>query len=1133
MVVNNNNLIQEVQTLNQALDTSNTQTIQSRISNRLFWLFDNSQNIILNEEFLVELERTGNLSNLPTRITTTIQRLVQTAIQVNGTDIANTVITPANVNTVQNIQTQIDAINNNYLPPLTNLPTQIQTLRNRLTENRQNLIGIRNTQQEIANINGTITWVNTIAGLTNEINILTNEQNICRTLGSNFRQRRSEKNRLTGLTDATQQAQCNANIQSYTDTIDTTITNDGALLNPVLLQSINTNINFEIPNINDLAARERAIQNLIDTAQAQVNARNNLQTQTQNLTDATGRLNQWTIPIPQNLWLNLLNIIIDPATINGGNVNQTTALIAVIDTELAQLDNLEAAIPNIRQRHEDNRTILENLLPIQRLQEDLGRLNFTPWLLGTRGAELQQIINLGQQTLRLRQANFVFEVGQFTLNFGGTQNPINLDTIFTPNGLPVNTEANYALCDTNGQELRRTGNELEAQTAGGQNVRVRWLNIENNANINELIINNIELVSTENITFPAKLSLNVRVRIQDPATGINIDHFKPLTLTINAPQIDLAERGQAYDDMNQNNEVNQRITAEYSNRTREEIENDVIWEILRANGNEEEIKQIYDNEEHRNILIQRIRGIQGLIPVFNQQGLVNGFRQEMTRLNREVPMQNLVSVRAFTDYLRRNLAKNVRDYVREQIHDVIDTWPNRNEMIRTLMNFDTDRINSKVDNNDHMRLNAAIPNTRPQARSRRWRQRLFGIRSQRNTYMKFFEGREWNMDGQTFEAENGPIKYDIKVNIPSAEKIVVSIKIEGEDEPLIIEWRDNNEMVNMILTRTSTKSWEPLNRKLRCHLALNAMKILVQKAPTTMHRESTNQQIIDINGRPQQVDRVEARMRGENLIVRWAAPVNQLNRQRTNHVIFDERRYKSLHNIVDLERGMIELSGMLTDIMEANCEEYTNMTTGFWNSMRYMRYGTNFPLRGGRAKRLWGRIRYKEKDYKFDFTKSITAWGKTVNIGFEKNKLTVSWTYKGNNYEYKGANLGDILNNKMKGMRVFDGIELAIIEWVNESMIENLRKNTFIGPESFAVSDINQNKTGRVYFMDSAWDLSYLEIEDRGINPINGRNSARIPTEQLPPQRVRCNEKERKEFMQNPALGGRLVREMRLRLSLF
>jgi hypothetical protein len=181
------------------------------------------------------------------------------------------------------------------------------------------------------------------------------------------------------------------------------------------------------------------------------------------------------------------------------------------------------------------------------------------------------------------------------------------------------------------------------------------------------------LINTENITFPAKLSLNVRIRIQDPATGINIDHFKPLTLTINAPQIGLAEREQAYNAMNQNQEVNQRITAEYSNRTREEIENDVIWEILRANGNEEEIKQIYDNEEHRNILIQRIRGIQGLIPVFNQQGLVNGFRQEMTRLNREVPMQNLVSVRAFTDYLRRNLAKNVRDYVREQIHDVIDT----------------------------------------------------------------------------------------------------------------------------------------------------------------------------------------------------------------------------------------------------------------------------------------------------------------------------------------------------------------------------------------------------------------------------------------------------------------------------
>lgn len=100
-------------------------------------------------------------------------------------------------------------------------------------------------------------------------------------------------------------------------------------------------------------------------------------------------------------------------------------------------------------------------------------------------------------------------------------------------------------------------------------------------------------------------------------------------------------------------------------------------------------------------------------------------------------------------------------------------------------------------------------------------------------------------------------------------------------------------------------------------------------------------------------------------------------------------------------------------------------------------------------------------------------------------------------------------------------------------MIEKLRTNNLIGPENFAVSDLNQDKTGRVFFLDSNGDLSYIEIEDRNLNPLRGnRTYGRIHANDLPPQRIRCNETERREFMQNPLLAGRLMRTMRRRLSL-
>ncbi len=627
------------------------------------------------------------------------------------------------------------------------------------------------------------------------------------------------------------------------------------------------------------------------------------------------------------------------------------------------------------------------------------------------------------------------------------------------------------------------------------------------------------------------MQIAIRGRIQEQTTGINLDHFKPINITINAPYLSEDERIQAYNNLNNNNQtINTRLAAEYSDPHRTNIENEVIREILRENGNQAEIDQIYNNEYQRNILIQRIRNIPNLIPIFSVQNLQWRFRTEMTRLDRNVPLQYLINQNTFTDYLRNNMNENIRNYVRREIRNAINTTAHRNNILRTLMNFQSDLINNKLDNDDHIRLDQHIPQDRPQQHpNTRW-QRLLGINSHKNNWTKFFDGRESKSFEDKIETQERELKFDRKVAVLGVNKIVTTINIQGEDEPIILDTRDVNEMTHMILRLEATKTSEPINRKLRCRMALNAIKAIVSMSPVTLHREHQGQ-ITAIDGNNYHIDRLSAYIHNNNLILRWSYS-NQANRQRRNYVIFDEQRYKALHNIDELERGMIGLSRQINDIMNTIGNEFREATSRI-KARPLMRYNTRKYLRGGPIKRLRARIAYGRTNRDFNFSTTATSGSKTANIRYENGIFTISGTFKDTPYEFRGRSLGSILRRKINRLRVFDGLELTIFEKINEAMIERLRTNNLIGPENFVVADLNQNKTGRIFFLDSHGDLSYRDIEDRNLNPLRGnRNYGRIDVNDLPPQRIRCNETERREFMQNPLLAGRLIRTMTNRLAL-
>ena len=740
-------------------------------------------------------------------------------------------------------------------------------------------------------------------------------------------------------------------------------------------------------------------------------------------------------------------------------------------------------------------------------------------ILATRSTELtniQQVIN---------DINVQNTITPQTSVLGWWLTAINLNQRFLNN---INRQMQYTFCDNNtGEPLKVQWNTIDITLPNGQAATITWLQIQNG----QINATNIQIQPIDAIQFPINIQIAVRGRHQEINTAVNIDHFKTMVLTINAPTLSVNERQLAYNNLNQNNTVNTRLAAEYSEPNRTTIENEVIKEILEENGNKAEIDKIFNNEQQRDLLIQRIRGIPNLIPVFNTAQLQTGFVNEMTRDNRNVPVQYLINRQAFTDYLRLNMEENVKTYVRGEIRNGINTTAQRNNILRTVMNFQSDIINDKLDNNDHTTLDQNVPNVRPQSHpNTRW-QRLLGRNSNKNNRTKFFDGRESKTFEDKIDTNTGELWFNLQVAVLGVNKIVTTINIKGEDEPIILDTRDVNEMTHMILRLEATKTGEPINRKLRCRMALNAVKAVVSMSPVTLHRQYQGPAITTIDGQTPTIDRLSTHIKWDNLILRWSVSTN--NRQRRNFVIFDEKRYKWLHNINELERGMVTLSTQINGIMDAMGNEFREATSRI-KSQPLMGYNTKHYLRWGPIKRLRARIAYGKTNRKFDFDTTATSGNKTVNIKFEKGKFTLSGTFKGKPFICKWRNLGILLRKKMDRLRVFDGVELAIFEKINESMIGQLRTNNLIWPENFCVSDRNQNKTGRVFMMDSNWDLSYIEIEDRNLNPLrNGRTYGRIDFDDLPPQRIRCNEQERREFMQNPLLSGRLIRAMRRRLSLF
>lgn len=698
----------------------------------------------------------------------------------------------------------------------------------------------------------------------------------------------------------------------------------------------------------------------------------------------------------------------------------------------------------------------------------------------------------------------------------------------------VPAHPNYTLCDDLWSNIPHTWNDYKIQIWWIEytfwNIQFRWNSLDLSA-----------MTITPRLTkLPQKLNLSITalnpVRIGTRTINIAYNKKIQINLTDWSIPLDPDWRRDAYDSLIP--PMNDRIQAEYSDHYRENLENEAIWRILREGWNDAEVNEIYNDERRRKILQNRMRSlINRYFPVgcITLADLQTGFRIHTTTRN-DVPAQYLVNQRAFSDYVRHCIPDNLREYTSDRIYQQINNTI-RTELLQELINFQADVANNPVDNYDNLRAMAMIPNDNqwPQWHPNNFWQRIRGRRSRKNNYTKFFQWREASLDNQTLETEEWTIKYGVHVEVQSTNKITATINIDWKNEPEIIDAANHDRLIRWILNRANTKDWEPLNRKLRCNIALSVLKAMVMMSPQTLSREIPPMDFRDNEWNTIRCDRIEAYIEWWNLRLRgWI--VNNAwptRRTRRNADIFDESSFKSLHDVNMLENGVRQLSTQVNSIMNATANEYNEATNTILRNKSLRTYDTTQFLRFWPAKRLRWRMVYWKTNNDFNFETSVNDAWKSVNIMFNKWLFTVSWQFDWQEYQYQWKDLWLILRKKINRKRVFDGIELSMVSAINEEYIQRLRTNHFIQTENFAVLDTNANKTWRIYIFDEWWDLSYLDIEDRWLNPLWGRNAWRIDPDAIPAERIRCNAKERKEFFQNPFLSWRLIRTMRRRLALY
>ncbi len=323
-----------------------------------------------------------------------------------------------------------------------------------------------------------------------------------------------------------------------------------------------------------------------------------------------------------------------------------------------------------------------------------------------------------------------------------------------------------------------------------------------------MTINNLQITPLEGVSFPANLTLNVRIRIQDPKTGINLDHFKPLNITINRPIFDQQARQAEVNAINaRDNTIVNSMNAANAN-TINRLEREAFYRALeRADGpkfnkltaqQKENLYQETRNTYRTNGMptggaefawATHLANINNFnIPIQGTQSFLEWITNDNHESNKP---EFTINPEMYRAYIHNNLEDQIKKYFERRFDEVFSENLEGNTYLKTqLTNYLTNIENQKLDTDIHQDIEGDIT---PEDEMNNTRRR--GIIGRRDVnYLRFFTGKDsqTSIKDQTVNINTNahpedlnnpePVKYDMDLEVTGKQQIMAKIKIEKQKE---------------------------------------------------------------------------------------------------------------------------------------------------------------------------------------------------------------------------------------------------------------------------------------------------------------------------------------------------------------
>lgn len=649
------------------------------------------------------------------------------------------------------------------------------------------------------------------------------------------------------------------------------------------------------------------------------------------------------------------------------------------------------------------------------------------------------------------------------------------------------------------------------------------------------------------VNSPSEITLSINATYPDSVTNVqwvNVVCNKTFKLKLNDGTMPLNEinRGIQFENYNTTLPVWHKIwdTVETCFATnRYKIERKVLEKILKKHW---WVKYDTLNEKQKEEFYQMIRkqvlwwGIPYFDNIYNVENLgisADRYSQFKARFiadwKERNKWDNIKTNAQYIACIHNTVPEKVEDFLSNKLEHFMWTLPEETRLKSELTRFLDDIEKNKLDDNVNVRVNTDV--SRQNHRMDRWPRSLLHNRD--TNYMRFFS---WSSTSIRWEKVNihtntgpdsidnpEPLKYDMDVNVTWKNNISVEIKIEWTNEVIKHKSWEPSALVRKIMRDQRIKYG-----KARAHMWFNIYKAMIQMAKekdiSLQYRDGANHtRFVDLEN--------------WNIVVRQVDNLTTLAREDWT-VVFDQKKFINLNKFDEagnnwaLRQWLDNLWIHFNLAMNQLHRQYRKwVEQRFWtliNSKSRMMLPTCFwlsPIK--KILNVWDTT-------KFDFTTTVKSHWKNIDIDFKKNKFTINmeWLKK----PLSSRDLWKILNHRQKRMRVFDGMERDMVEWIYTALIWKLRENSKINRTDFWVTD---NITGNMYVLDQDWEFCMITREDlqRIWNPIrwvSWKTFGSLSQLRLSWITVRkMEDKQVKELMKNPFLMQRFVKAMNRRMWLW